>query len=409
MSGGLLQLVAYGSQDIYLTGNASISFFKSVYRRHTSFSLEDIECTWNGSVGFNKRVSCTIPRNGDLLHSLWLEVTLKKGAGESFYAGESFIKEYELEIGGQRIDKWYSDALQVFNQLYRNETQKASYRRLVDFDRPGAGEDTGVIKKFYIPLNLWFTKSPGLSLPLVALQYHEVRLNVQFEAAGVMSTNGVDTSYEPTCTLYAGYTYLDQEERKRMSQQSSEYLITTLQHTGSETVTPGASAVKTTNIRLNYNHPVKNIAFVLKGNKHGEYTTGARGTDEDKFAPVYQAKLQLNGHDRADIRDGSYYNQVQAFSHCEGAKPSAGIYMYSFSLRPTESVQPSGSCNFSRIDNATLVLTTKKGSISGNVSNHIVNLDETFSNVTNLTTLNVYCESYNILRILSGMGGLAYS
>jgi hypothetical protein len=409
MSGGLLQLVAYGSQDIYLTGNASISFWKSVYKRYTSFALEAIQTTFSGSVGFGKRVTVTIPRNGDLLSTLFLEVVLKKhDTAESYFPAEQFVKEVELEIGGQKIDKITSDWLRLYSEVYHSSDEKAGYRRLVDFDDPSAGGDAKVEKRFFVPINFFFTRSPSLALPLVALQYHEVRLNFTFESATAMALNGVNTAAEPTAVLYATFVYLDSSERKRFSQQSHEYLITVVQHTGAESIAPGATS-KTTNLRLNFNHPCKTLIWALKGEKHGQFTTGPRGTDNDRYAPLQSAKLQLNGHDRMDERTGAYYNAVQPWEHIR-TKPAAGVYMYSFSLKPDEQIQPSGSVNLSRIDNATLVMQTKAGSVAYNDFANVLNENQTLANVEgNLTNALVFAESYNVLRILSGMGGLAYS
>jgi len=160
-----------GSQDIYLTGNASISFWKSIYRRYTSFALESIECTFNGTVGYSKRISATIPRNGDLLTTQWLEIVMKKhNTHASYYPAEALLKELEVEIGGQRIDKIYSDWFRVFDELYRSGSEKEAYRNMVDFDDTSAGGDTGVYKRFYVPLIFFYCRAPGLALPLVALQ-----------------------------------------------------------------------------------------------------------------------------------------------------------------------------------------------------------------------------------------------
>lgn len=142
-----------------------------VYRRHTQFSLESVENTFNGTVGFGKKVSCTISRNGDLINQCFLEIVLKKSATTaSFYAAENFVKEIELSIGGQRIDKLYSDYMRINDELFRNADEKAAYRRLVDFENPAGGSDVGVVKRFYLPLIFFFNKSPGLALPLIALQ-----------------------------------------------------------------------------------------------------------------------------------------------------------------------------------------------------------------------------------------------
>lgn len=141
-----------------------------MYKRYTSFALESIQTTFSGSVGFNKRVTVTIPRNGDLLHTCFLEVTLTKNSTASFYPAEQFVKEVELEIGGQKIDKYTSDWSRLFSEIYHSSDEKAGYRRLTDFDQPAAGSDVGVSKRFFLPLTFFFCRSPSLSLPLVALQ-----------------------------------------------------------------------------------------------------------------------------------------------------------------------------------------------------------------------------------------------
>ena len=266
-----------------------------------------------------------------------------------------------------------------------------------------------VILKLVTPTRIPYT--PTLTqIPLAHTTDHEVRLTFTFETAAMMSANGVDTTVDPTAQLFADYVYLDSSERKRFSQSSHELLITCLQHTGAETVAPGASA-KTNNIRLNLNHPVRSLSWVLKGSQHGGYTVGPRGTTNDRWAPLASAKLQLNGHDRFDERKGSYFNQVQPFQ-TTGCAPAAGIYNYSFALKPQEIVQPSGSCNFSRIDNSTLVLTTKAGSVAttGDALANVLDENTTVANIDgNLTSALIFAESYNVLRVLSGMGGLAYS
>ena len=327
---------------------------------------------------------------------MFLEVTLKKSSGASFYPAENFLKEVELEIGGQRIDKHYADWYRIYDELFRSSDEKSAYRRLVDFDTPAASSETGVVKRFYIPLIFFFNKSPGLALPLIALQYHEVKLNFTFATAAEMTTNGVDTSYTPTASLFVTYVFLDTDERRRYASTSHEFLITQLQHTGPETLAPAATA-RTTNVRLNFNHPTRHLTWAVKGSGHGEFTVGAKGAASDRFAPIKSVKLQLNGLDRFSERQGSYFNSVQPFEHLK-TKPAAGIYMYNFGLRPDET-QPSGSCNLSRIDNATLVVTTKAGSVAYNDAANVTSEDVTLANVAgNLTNLLVFAESFNVLR-----------
>lgn len=403
-----MQLVAYGAQDIYLTGNPQITFFKIVYRRHTNFATESIDQTFNGTVGFGNKVSAIISRNGDLIKEAFLEVTMKKGSGGvnpsgSFFPGEALLNTVQLEIGGQQIDQHYSDWLHMFGELFRKDEASVAYRRLVDFTD---NEPAGAIKRFYVPLIFFFNRNPGLALPLIALQYHEVRINFTFEGTTVMGLAGIDTTYTPSATLWVDYVYLDTDERRRFAQVSHEMLIDQLQFTGSETVAPSNSAQVSYNIRLNYNHPVKYIAWNFNGGSSkalGWYAgnTANVGTQSEWLAPLYSAKLQLNGHDRFNTRYGSYFNRVQPFQ-AVGAAANAGVYMYSFALRPDEH-QPSGTCNFSRIDNATLNITLKQAPSTNVIASQVTTESATVGDCQNLTNLNIYAVNYNVLRIMSGI------
>ena len=337
MGGGLLQLVAYGAQDVYLTGNPQITFFKVVYRRHTNFSIESIQQTFNGNVAANSRVTCQISRNGDLVHKLY--VVLNKDAND----GVDSINKVEVEIGGQLIDRQYGLWMKIWNELTLPANQYAKWQSLT--------ADATSAEQRYVPLDFWFCRNIGLALPLIALQYHEVKINIEFG-------NNV-TSAE----LWADYIFLDTDERRRFAQLSHEYLIEQVQFTGSETVSPNSNL----SAKLSFNHPVKELIWEGQGN------TGT-------------AKLMLNGNDRFAEREAKYFTHVQPYQHHTNIPDlSCNISVYSFALKPEEH-QPSGTLNMSRIDTAQLQL---KGAEPGN--------------------LDIYAHSYNVLRILSGMGGLAYS
>jgi hypothetical protein len=240
----------------------------------------------------------------------------------------------------------------------------------------------------------------------VEVQYHEVKLNFTFEGTDVMSDAGVVTAdYTPDIKLWVDYIYLDTDERRRFAQVSHEYLITQIQHTGDETALVSSS---NQNLRLNLNHPCKYLTWVFANpGKHGHFAGNAqyRGTDSEYLAPLKKAKLQLNGHDRAAERNGSYFNYIQPWQTLR-AKPRAGVYLYSFSLKPDEH-QPSGSCNMSRIDNATLVLQYKSlvnsavDGVTGLVN--LSNVDTAAGEASQLTALRLYAENYNVLRIMSGI------
>ena len=416
-----MQLVAYGAQDIYITGNPQITFFKIVYRRHTNFAIEAIEQTFNGTIGFGKKVSATISRNGDLVTNLWLEIVLTKSGAvnTTYFPAEEFVTDVEFELGGQRIDKHYADWFRIYDELFRSNEEQAAYQRMTDF------VDYEVVaqsKRMYLPLIFFFNKNPGLALPLIALQYHEAKLNFNFAA----TPGGINTSASNfDVKLYADYIYLDTDERRRFAQVNHEYLIEQLQFTSDESITVDTASRKTTNIRLNFNHPVKFLAWVAKATSvngaagttgHGLYTgaspnggdaIGNTGTYAEQLAPLWSAKLQLNGHDRFSERKGSYFNRVQPHQ-AMGRLPQAGIYMYSFALKPEEH-QPSGTCNFSRIDNATLQLTFKQAANGANTVVSVGTEDTTVNNAKSLTVCKVFAVNYNVLRVMSGMGGLAYS
>jgi hypothetical protein len=393
-----MQLVAIGAQDVHLTGNPQISFFKVVYRRHTNFSMESIQQSFNGTAKPGSRVTCTISRNGDLVTNMWLEVDMGSSkAGFVNSVGHALIEYVELEIGGQRIDKHYGEWLEIWSELTLPEEKRQGFKEMIG--RRDTGKSTAMQnQKLYIPLQFFFCRNPGLALPLIALQYHEVKLNIKFRDGGDLKYGATDSlpDFGPDgAKLYVDYVYLDTEERQRFAQMSHEYLIEQLQHTGAE-------STKSDQVRLNFNHPVKELVWAIRSSNEGPLVFGASelnydtaNVDDSPFATADHdrfttAKLQLNGHDRFTERDAAYFRLVQPYQH-HTRVPNKYIYCYSFALNP-EAHQPSGTCNFSRLDNVTLNLT-------GMSSN---------SNNTNGELL-VYAVSNNILRITSGMGGLAYS
>ena len=540
MGGGLLQLVSYGAQDIYISGNPQITFWKVLYKRHTNFAMESIEVTFNGQADFNKRVTAVINRNADLMYRTYVQVVLPAVDFASVtqlnrfrwlnYIGHRLIKTVELEIGGQRIDRQYGDWMQIWTQLSQdigtvealNDMIGNTHDLVLMKDRKGYALDASCAgseltntcapragtpaRTLYIPLQFWFCRNPGLAIPLIALQYHEVRINVEFEqwincVYYEISTTGVaPTSIQSltAASLYIDYIYLDTEERRRFAQQTHEYLIEQLQFTGAESITSSSNK-----IQLNFNHPVKELVWVVQRDSYVDCTPnqvfiqevngmqpfnytddfstegivmdvlgrGGLGTGQGGMGatsgagiaigvpttsgdgpsgpylpglgftqgpslggaswldtnigtstgndqaivfedttnyllakvilasgvrcegknPVEVAKLQLNGQDRFTEREGRYFSRVQPYQH-HTRTPTQGINVYSFALKPEEH-QPSGTCNFSRIDKATLQLTVSVNTVrSGRTAQ-----------------VRVYAVNYNVLRVMSGMGGLAYS
>jgi len=450
-----MQLVAYGAQDIYLTGNPQITFFKVVYRRHTNFAVESIEQTFNGTANFNSRVTATISRNGDLIQQMYLDVTLPfigatTGVGLTgatsncwtYGVGNALVRYAEIEIGGQLIDRQYGDWMNIWTELSVPAGKRAGYDVMVgnltnngSVDGQVGALDATKSQRLYVPLQFWFNRNPGLALPLIALQYHEVKLNLELRAyADLLQFTGTLSTPAPTlatvpvlaCKLYVDYVYLDTDERRRFAQVSHEYLIEQVQFTGTETI-PAAQTSK--NVTLNFNHPVKELVWAHISTTHGTSngsitsTTAAAtnswfnysGNNTGSADSFVSSKLQLNGHDRFSVRWADYFRKVQNYEHhtrvprvgsdLVGVNTSTSltvrddlrrqyIYTYSFALSPEEH-QPSGTCNFSRIDNAVLQL------------NYDLSIQTALA--TESLNLNVYAVNYNVLRIMSGMGGLAYS
>jgi hypothetical protein len=503
--------------------------------------MESIEQTFNGQADFGRRVTCTISRNGDLCYRTYLQVTLPeinqdmaKSGDDGVYArwldfiGEQLIAQVEVEIGGQRIDRQYGDWMHIWNQLTMSAEQQRGYfkmightTQLVYITDPQFAPISGPCSAsggpsqvcaprnalpettLYIPFQFWFSRNPGLALPLIALQYHEVKINLDIQplqqclwaVKSLTATTGSvqsTTAYQQSlvaASLYIDYIFLDTDERRKMAQNPHEYLIEQLQFTGDESV--GSSSNK---LKLNFNHPCKELIWVVQPDANVDYcssleggtllykalgaqpfnytdaidalpnaihafggqdaTDGTNGfinasglfemagaadntttdastqewastggtlyepfqssgydsgtglgsyvSDAGTFVlaetavdmhcwgenPVVTAKLQLNGQDRFSEREGSYFDQVQPFQHHTRA-PDTGINVYSFALRPEEH-QPSGSCNFSRIDNAVLQLVLSSNTVSG----------------TATAKVRVYAWSYNILRCMSGMAGI---
>jgi hypothetical protein len=285
MGGGLMQLVAYGAQDIYLTGNPQITFFKVVYRRHTNFSMETIQQTMNGTsstVTDNSTATCTISRNGDLVHKVY--VTAEEAGVTN---GSALVKEVELEIGGQRIDRHYMEWNQVWNELTTPESKGIALKSMQnDIGASVASATQGKNNLTQIPLNFWFCRNPGLALPLIALQYHEVKLKFTWNGVG---TVGVAANPKVWCD----YIYLDTDERRRFAQVSHEYLIEQLQKQDTTVTASGAQDIK-----LNFNHPVKELIWT--------YAVDEMLTD---------VKLVLNGHDRFAVQKEEYFSQRQTYDY----------------------------------------------------------------------------------------------
>jgi hypothetical protein len=514
MGGGLLQLVAYGAQDAYITGNPHITFWKVLYKRHTNFAMEAFRVNFTGSPTYGQRVVAIINRNADLMYKTYLEVQLPDTQGVNVKwtsaferrLGYQLLKKIEVEIGGQIIDTHYGEWLFLWENLTSGfdnstklDTMLGGYLGGTETTAVSCGGRPAIL---YIPLQFWFCRNPGLALPLIALQYHEVRINITLNPATDLVTKGDQASVSAAAALlpqlkdmalYIDYIYLDVDERRRFAQQSHEYLIDQLQFGLQQTLTTSSARID-----LTLNHPVKELVWVFQDARKTD--CGSTLTANIGFTQpfsyddiVNRCRLQINGQDRFDERYGDYFWKVQPYQHhtggsffpmrsqviaqgvttftadtvtltgdvlsigtgatvggniIEGAlvthatlpagtviqsygtgNGGVGTYqlsepalvnstatvtvtfslpnvnytphenpinVYSFALQPEEH-QPSGTCNFSRIDTTTLVF----DSVTTNG----------VAKPTKSTPFNfrMYAVNYNIFRVMSGMGGLAYS
>jgi hypothetical protein len=537
MGGGLLQLVAYGAQDAYITGNPHITFWKVLYKRHTNFAMEAFRVNFTGAPQYGQRVVAVINRNADLMYKTYLEVTLPDTTAATgglttdvLWTGDAqrrlgyaLLKKLEVEIGGQIIDTHYGEWLYLWENLTSSYDNSCKLDAMVGGTLGGTsttltscGGRPGVL---YIPLQFWFCRNPGLALPLIALQYHEVRLNITLAASTDLVSRGSYASVSAAgaalpqlkdMALYIDYIYLDVDERRRFAQQSHEYLIDQLQYGLQQTLTTASARID-----LTLNHPVKELVWVFQDAQKtdcGSAATIAAGYTQPFVYDdiVNRCRLQINGQDRFDERYGDYFWKVQPYQHHSGGAfwptrqlanavtvtgtPNAGVVaftlnaatsvthtytltaggpivpgmllngtaasdlvitavsvtnattgtittasftsaapltytarnptgtgnngvadleaitstgsttttyqvanpinVYSFALQPEEH-QPSGTCNFSRIDTTTLVFDSFKTG--------------TYPTKSRPFNFRMYAVNYNIFRVMSGMGGLAYS
>ena len=501
--GGLLQLVAQGKQDVFLTGNPSVSWFKFVYRRYTNFAVESQRMYFDGTPNFGQKISCLVPRNGDLLGPVFLKITLPQlylSTGEKVgyvnSPGHSLIQEISVQIGEQEIDKQTGQWMEIWSSLTVDASQREGFNLMTGtkpgypfidygnnaFDLSGANQSlppyifsrengnslvdisgvsvnnitneiqpnvglytpppyqTGRFPRnydepimgpvtLYIPLRFWFNKNPGLYLPLLAMQYHPVRINVTLaplqnmfyskqlytqEAAGGPTAFNAGLSVKAAqldIQLWGDYVYLDVPERRRFVSSSLEYLIEQVQYSPPLAIPVNS---RTATLKLDFNHPIKEFIWVLQRNvmtnRHEYFNWSSLGFYEiemnatnglpappkrtDLFA---EAKLQLDGQDRFDARDPVYFRLVQPYQHHTTIPSDRYIYVYSLALKPEE-MQPSGTLNASRIDNLVLQVNMQDAASA-------INTSSLFGDMTAF----VYAKNYNVLRVIDGYAGLLFS
>ena len=306
MGGGIMQLVAYGAQDIYLTGNPQITFFKVVYRRHTNFSMETIKQNISGQsfIGIdnvNNKATVTISRNGDLVMGVFVLAKQRDSNNTVGLCGDSIVEDVEIEIGGQRVDKHFKEWNQIWSELTTSVSKTDGYKYMSGSFNNNliTGGDTKQDMIRY-PLNFWFCRNPGLALPLIALQYHEIQLKFTW-GVGIYNSSKNDNLTRTSQSLtsqhdvevWCDYVYLDTDERRRFSQVSHEYLIEQLQIQKEKDVSSAS-------FKLNLEHPIKEIIWT---------------TPTDRPMTDHKIKFSINGHDRFYERDKEYFMLEQPYKY----------------------------------------------------------------------------------------------
>jgi len=404
MTGGLLQLAFKGPQDIYLTGNPQMTFFKSVYKQHSNFTKDTQLLQFENNIKLGTNHYCVIKRYGDLLSNLYLYIELPEitsaDSNETWKGyvngvGYSIIKSVSLDIGGLIIDKLDYTWLDIYNELYDQKSDDL----IGKFNTDISLQENSNSKKLYIPLKFWFTKNPGLSIPLIALQYHEIKINIEFknwnEIIKSNISNFITTNTKIKAHIIADYIHLDDNEKKFFTATNHEYLIEQLQILSEYDITNNTTTAK---VPLDFSHPIKEIVWVIADNvNHSQNTkTGNNWLSYTSISSSYgdtftTAKITMNGLDRTNDMSCEYYRQVIPYESYNFL-PRKYIYCYSFSLNPTQ-FQPSGSCNYSKVNKSYL-------QINFNPINNI-------GGTTN-GRIKIYGTNYNILSIKQGMGGVLF-
>ena len=403
MGGGLIQLVAVGIQDIHLIGNPEITFFKSVYKRYSNFAIESISQPIDGRTDFGQTIEITVERKGDLIKDIIFHVILPALPSGYYWTngiGNVLFKQIDLEIGGQLIDRHYSEWLDIWSQLTISESKIGAYNAMVgNFNAISSLQASAATPiRLQVPMFFWFNREWAHAIPLIALQYHEVKLKVFLRDFASCYRTDIPmpalSGYSiQSFNVWVDYVFLDMDERRKYAEKPHEYLIDQLQYSGDTTIPSTAGGIS---VKLNFNHPVKELYWVntlntylqadpLNGNQQLNYSLGPAVPET-----FTSGLIQLNGIDRFTARSANYFRLVQNYQY-HTRYSTKNIYTYAFGIYP-ERHQPSGTCNMSKITNVNLYL------------------DYTGSNTTGQNQiLKIYGVNYNILRIMSGMGGLSFS
>ncbi len=445
---GYLLLAVKSEQDNYLVGNPQFTFFKAVYRKHTNFALDNVFVNFVGETAnnFGRKLYVDVPKNGDLVHRMYLSIDIESNEPISNIAplAYSFIEYVELFIGSQSIDKQYGEWLHIWHDALESRNKELSLSDLI------TTHSNGTSNKIMIPLRFWFNNDIGLSLPLIALDNNEVRLEVKFNSLQTITTYSKNCNYLVSqdlqirkIQLLTEYIHLDTEERRLFSSNDHEYLITQVQSSFRNPINlylnDSDENYQQINhkVDLRFNHAVKELFWTIQ-DSHGNICDNS-SICETKFYPqgvlhynywrnltpgqeqLIGASIVLNGKDLMEELPPLFYRSVQGYQYHNGyginlirdnstgnnrpaalyrdLTKSSGFYSYSFAIKPLDS-QPSGSLNFSKLENAQL-----KFRVYRDTNNFTKNGQDNI----NSKILNIYAVNYNVLKITSGIGALAFT
>lgn len=462
MPGGLMSLLAVGAQDQYLTMGPEMSFFKQIYRKHTNFSMESVRMTFftKPTIESSRNAfTCRISRVGDLLQQIYFSFELP-----DIYSDEKLrfrwiknlsnhmLYSYSVRIDTQLIDQRWGEWCDVWNELTMSQEKKYAFDRMSgnveEFANPKAFRPMVIVRnnrlyyeyypaatptqpsirrrRMYVPLDFWFCKNPSLALPLVALQYQNVEVTLEFrsieelyqvydEPSGLYMSPvkfreqphnlGKDVSIQRflafagngpnsidlNAYLECNFFFLDEAERRAIAASNTDFLIERVYRTEKGGITSQNT------IDMVIANPVKEVVWITRRSDASQYNEWANFTaavpENPNFPILASAKMLWNGMERMEEKPAAYYQLLQPFQH-HTSSPREGIYSYSFALYP-EKVQPSGSFNASMIQKIQLFVTTE-------------NYQSVIDPPPPEYEVIIYTVYYNIFRVMSGSGGMVF-
>ena len=402
MTIGIFQLQARGEQDEFLIGNPEVSFFKSVYRRHTNFSIQTEELIFNNVVDWGKYSECIIQRKGDLVARMYLRFKIPRLSDDRSNQssqwvsniGHAMIKFVEIEIGGQRIDIHTGESLYCTNQLSGGGSKRNGLDFMIGYEVEPQEE-----RNIFIPLDFWFNKADSAFLPIIALDMHEVKIKLQLREFEEITIGNADYVPLEDVSVITDYIYLDIDERKRIQTTKRRYLIDQTQINIENKTDRLINTVD-----LMFKNNVKEIYWMVRNVVQGDVgESDAKDwfnySYKNNANPIKNVTLRINGQDKFKQLSGEYFNLVQPFQHHSNIPENTGLCVYSFALNP-ETHQPSGTFNFSCVDNAQLIIELH--------DDYFLDLESNDLDGEQEVSIQVYALSYNILEIGDGKAKLLF-